>query len=136
MRRTFEARWFAVDKINTGDLGGDLTALAGMIFNTLTGPYGGAARWLAMDAAQHDDVRAVSAPYSEAAIRQGRAIARRAIARGEIAPSVNPGLLMDLVVGAVNNHVATTPSRLKAVMVAKRDGFIAALVDTVLRGVS
>jgi len=135
LRQTFEARWFAVDRINSGTLRGDLTALARMIFTTLTSPYGAASRWMAMDAVQHAEVRAVSAPYSEAAIRQGRAIARRAIARGEIAASVNPGLLMDLVVGAVTNHVATTPARLKPAMMDQREGFIATLVDTVLRGV-
>lgn len=135
LRQTFEARWFAVDRIDSGTLHGDLTALARMIFATLTSPYGGASRWMAMDAAQHDEVRAVSAPYTEASIRQGRAIVRRAIARGEIAASVNPGLLMDLVVGAVTNHIATTPARLRAAMIGQSDRFIDALVGTVLRGV-
>ena len=53
LRQTFEARWFAVDRINSGTLRGDLTALARMIFTTLTSPYGAASRWMAMDAVQH-----------------------------------------------------------------------------------
>jgi AcrR family transcriptional regulator len=135
LRQTFEARWFSPARIDTGSLRGDLIALVRQIFGVLTSDYAGAARWMAMDAAQHPTVRAATAPYGEAAVRQGRAIVRRAIARGEIAPTVNPGLLMDLVVGAVTNHVGTTPRRLRGAMIAKRDAFTEGLVGTVLRGV-
>jgi hypothetical protein len=100
-----------------------------------TSDYAGAARWMVVDGEAHDDVRRVTAPYAEATIRQGRAIVRRAIARGEIDAGVNPGLLMDLVVGAVINHVRTTPVRLRNAMLGKIETFTADLVDTVLRGV-
>jgi len=135
LRRTFETRWLAVDRIDTGTLGGDLTALARMVFDSFAGPHGGAARWMAMDIDRYPDVRAALSPYSAAAIGQGRAIARRAIRRGEIQESVNPGLLMDLLVGAVVNHVQTTPTRLTGAMIGKRDAFLAALVEAVLLGV-
>jgi AcrR family transcriptional regulator len=134
LRLTFERRWFTVGAINTGDLRGDLIELSRMIFTIITSANAGAGRWMGMDAMQYAEVRAVSAPYTEATIRQGRAIVRRAIARGEIAASVNPGLLMDLVVGGVTNHVSTTPPRLRPAMISKMIAFTELLVDTVLRG--
>jgi hypothetical protein len=42
---------------------------------------------------------------------------------------------MDLLVGAVTNHTGTTPDRLRAAMIAKKDAFIAALVRAVMLGV-
>ena len=100
LAQTLETRWLTVGRIDTGSLRGDLTALAHMLFDIQTGPKGGAGRWMGMDSSRYDEVQAVAAPYREATVRQGRAIARRAIARGEVDASVNPGLLMDLLVGA------------------------------------
>jgi AcrR family transcriptional regulator len=134
LRQTFEARWYAVKAIDSGTLRGDLLALGHTIADALTGPFGGARQHMAIDAARFPDVRAVFHPYTEAQVRQARAIGRRAAARGEIAARVNPGLLMDLVVGAVVNHVGATPAHLREAMLAKLDGFIRDLVETVLRG--
>ena len=135
LRQTLEARWLAPSKIDTGALRGDLIALVRQVFAAYTGENARAARWMALDGERHPEVRTATAPYAEATIRQGRAIVRRAIARGEIADSVNPGLLMDLVVGGVVNHVSTTPLRLRGAMVAKMDAFTTDLVDTALRGI-
>ncbi|WP_337185223.1 TetR/AcrR family transcriptional regulator [Phenylobacterium sp.] len=135
LRQTLEARWLAPARIDTGALRGDLVALARQIFAVRTSAYGGAHLWMAIDGELNPEVRAATAPYAEATIRQGRAIVRRAIVRGEIAPTVNPGLLMDMLVGAVSNHIATTPRRLRAAMMGKMDAFTADLVDAVLKGV-
>ncbi|MDZ4375963.1 MAG: TetR/AcrR family transcriptional regulator [Phenylobacterium sp.] len=135
LHQTLEARWLAPARIDTGSLRGDLVALVRQIFAVRTSAFAGASLWMAIDAELHPEVRTATAPYVEATIRQGRAIVRRAIARGEIAPTVNPGLLMDMVVGAVSNHIATTPVRLRNAMIGKMDTFTADLVDTVLRGV-
>ncbi|HWA61078.1 MAG TPA: TetR/AcrR family transcriptional regulator [Caulobacteraceae bacterium] len=135
LRQTLEQRWYAVEGIDTGTLRGDLLALARSIGRALTGPHSGAQSWMRLDGALHPEVLDFLRPYSEAAVRQGRAIVRRAIARGEIDSGVNPGLLMDLVVGGVTNHVGTTPPRLADTMISKMDAFTASLVDTVLRGV-
>lgn len=136
LNRTLEARWFAVDRIDTGSLRGDLTALARNIFSVLTSPYGNAARWIDLDAALHPEVRAAAAPYIDSAIQQGRAIVRRAIARGELAPRINPGLVMDIIVGGVTNHVHTTPARLRAAMVGKGGAFVEALVNLLMVGIA
>jgi AcrR family transcriptional regulator len=135
LRRTFEARWYAVEDIDTGGLRGDLLALARTIGRTLTGPYGAARSRMSADAARFVEVSDCFRPYSEALVRQSRAIVRRAIARGELVADVNPGLVMDLVVGAVTNHVGTTPRHLRAAMLRKLGGFTEDLVATVLRGV-
>ncbi len=135
LRQTLEARWLAPARIETGALRGDLLALARQVFAAYAGENARVARWMAMDGERHPEVRSATAPYVETTIRQGRAIVRRAIARGEIAGGTNPGLLMDLVVGGVINHVATTPLRLRGAMVAKMDAFTTDLVDTALRGI-
>jgi len=136
LRQAFEARWLAPSRIDTGTLRDDLVALARQVFDVFTGPYAGAARWSGLDAQMHPVATGALAPYREAMIVQGRAIVRRGIARGDVDGRVNPGLLMDLVVGGVTNHVATTPPRLRAAMVRKGEAFTAELVDTVLRGVA
>lgn len=135
LRQTLEARWLAPERFDTGSLAGDLAGVARQVFAAYASDHAGAARWMAIDRAHHPDVRAATAPYADAAVRQGRAVVRRAIARGELPADVNPGLVMDLVVGGVTNHVETTPARLRAAMLARRDDFIADLVQTVLRGV-
>lgn len=134
--QALEARWYVVSGIDTGALRGDLLELARTIFAALTGPHGDTMARLAVDAVQYLEVRASTRPYREAAIRQGRAIVRKAIDRGEIPPDTNPGLLMDLVVGAVTNHVATTPKRLRSAMVLQAETFLQSVVDAVLFGVS
>jgi len=135
LRHTFEARWLRVTSIDTGSIGRDLFALAQMVARTLTGPYSGAHPRLSLDMAEHPEVLGFLRPYSEATISEGRGIVRRAIARGDLAASVNPGLIMDLIVGAVTNHVRTTPMRLRARMLEKMDLFITELVDLILAGV-
>lgn len=135
LRQTFEARWLAVTRIDTGNLRRDLRALARMVAQTLTGPFGGAHPRISLDLAEHPELLAFLRPYAEATIAQGRHIIRRAIVRGELSAAVNPGLIMDLVVGGVTNHVRTTPPRLRQAMLAKIDGFIDSIVEVVLAGV-
>ena len=134
LRDTLSKRWYAVDTIDTGTIRGDLLALAMMCLRARTGPHSGAALHMMADAARFPEVRAATAPYGEETVRQARLMVRRAIARGEIPAEVNPGLLLDVVVGGVTNHVATTPVRLRAQMIAKMGGFAESLVDLVLRG--
>lgn len=132
---TFAARWIRVQQIDTGTLRGDLTELAEMMFANLTGRNSGVDRWTGIDATTHPEVRAATAPYKQDTVIQARAITHRAAARGEVSESLNAGLLMDMVVGAVNNHVATTPQHLHKAMLRKRHAFICSLIDAVLRGV-
>ncbi len=132
---TFEARWIRVQQIDTGTLRGDLTELAEMMFANLTGENSGVDRWTSLDATTHPEVRAAIAPYKQHTVLQARAITHRAAARGEVSKSLNAGLLMDIVVGAVTNHVATTPNQLQKAMLKKKRAFVENLIDVVLKGV-
>jgi AcrR family transcriptional regulator len=134
LRQTLEARWLAVSTIDTGVLREDLVLLARSVLATLAGPHGAVAAWLRADAARWPEVAASAALYQEATVAQGRGIVRRAIARGEVPAGVDPGLLMDLVVGGVTNHVTTTPARLKPAMMRKTAAFVETLVDAALAG--
>lgn len=135
LRDTLQARWYVIDRIDTGSLRGDLVALGRMSAGIITGPYGRAQQHFVVDVPRHEEVAASTARYRESTVRQARGIVRRAHARGELPQSVNPGLLIDLVVGAIANRVQTTPQRLQATMIAKMDDFLETVVDIVLRGV-
>ena len=135
LHAAMKARWLPVHNIDTGSLHSDLRALAQMIFDNRTGNYANMSNRLLIDAARFPELREVSSPYMEETVLQARAIIRRAAARGEVPSSLNHGLLMDLVVGAVNNHVLTTPPKLRKEMQRKAPSFLDELVKIVLRGV-
>ena len=135
LRTALEARWLPVDTIETGTLHGDLRELAEMIFNNRTGRLANLEYWFLIDAARYPEVRRVTSPYMQDTVLEARAIVGRAIRRGEAPRSLDAGLLMDLVVGAVNNHVMTTPRRLRAEMNRQAPAFLDRLVEVVLRGV-
>ncbi|TXL75963.1 TetR/AcrR family transcriptional regulator [Vineibacter terrae] len=135
LRQTLEARWYGLEQIDTGSIREDLLALARMWLRLRTGPYGKVGLHMMIDTLRFPEVADVLAGYREDAVRQARSIVRRAIDRGEIPPSTNPGLVLDIVVGGVTNHVATTPQRLRPAMTAKMDEFAVSLVDVLLSGV-
>lgn len=135
LRAAMKAHWLPVRNIDTGSLPSDLRALAQMIFDNRTGHYANMSNRLLIDAARFPELREASSPYMEETVLQARAIIRRAAARGEVPSSLNHGLMMDLVVGAVNNHVLTTPPKLRKEMQRKAPSFLDELVKIVLRGV-
>lgn len=135
LRQTFEARWLRVGSVDHGDIRTDLLALAWIVARALTGPYAGAHKRLPLDIAEHPEVLEFLRPYAEATIAEGRAIVRRAVGRRQLPPSTNPGLVMDLVVGAIANHVRMTPARLRSRMLRQLDSFLAGVVEIVLIGV-
>ena len=136
LHATLKARWLPVHKIDTGSLRGDLRELAEMIFNNGAGSQGSLENWLRVDSCQYPEVRNATAPIFKATILEARQMVRRAIKREEISSSLNPGLLMDLIVGGVNNHVITTPPSMRDKMIKKAPKFLDELVDVVLHGVS
>jgi AcrR family transcriptional regulator len=135
LNETLKARWEWVNAIDTGSLHGDLIALARMMFDAHAGPFGDVGLHLRSEPRRFAELRAFTDPYKNDLIHQGRGIVRRAINRGEVPGSTSPGLIMDVVVGAVINHVSSTPDRLRSAMIAKRDAFITDLVNLVLAGV-
>lgn len=135
LRDALQACWYPVAEIDTGSLRADLVALARLCLDMRTGVHGGVSIHVSADSTHVAEVQEIYATFRDRLVHEGRSIVRRAIARRELPETVNPGLVMDLVVGAVNNHVISTPPRLQARMLATADAFIESLVDVVMRGV-
>jgi len=131
---TLEARWLPIKRIDTGTLREDLRLLAQMIFDNRTGEHSQLEQWFTLDAQQFIDVRKVTKPYVRTAILQARAMIHRAAQRAEVNKAPDPGLVIDLIVGAVNNHVTTTPPHLRKAMIKKSGAYLDELVDAVLKG--
>jgi AcrR family transcriptional regulator len=134
LRATLEARWYGVIMVDHGSLREDLLEIATQSFDLFVGPHGKVALQLFLDTQRHTEVLASVGKYEEQLVLQSRAIAVRAIARGEIQPSLNPGLIVDAVIGAVTLHVYATPRRLRSAMIKNSRHFINDLVQLVLKG--
>src|ERR1700761_3673808 len=131
-----DARWGTVGDIDTGTLRGDLLGLVEFFSVRLTGSFGSVPIQISTDRLHFPEARQATDAHRNAEIRAGRQIVRRAVARGELPADTRPSLIIDLVVGAMQNHVLSTPPPLRAEMMASLPGFGEDLVDTVLRGVS
>ncbi|MDP9792975.1 AcrR family transcriptional regulator [Catenuloplanes nepalensis] len=131
---TLRARWYTVGDIDTGRLRDDLRKLADMLLTRLTGPHGSVHLQILMDTRNYDEVRDATAAYRADLVLAGRAMARRAVARGELPPGTNPTLIIDLVVGGIQNHVLATPPELKSKMQEQMHRYGEQLVDAVLAG--
>ncbi len=125
-------RWDCVAAIDAGTIEADLPRLAARTFDTFAGPYGEVALQLRSDARRFPKLRALANPYRELMVRQGRGIVRRAIERGELPPAANPGVIMDLLIGGIINHIVSMPGRLRAAMLENRDAFVSTMVTVVL----
>ena len=127
--------WVQVESIDEGSLRADLLALGYAVFDAFTGPYGAVALYLRADTQSFPEVREFADPWREYMVQQGRAIVERAVARGEIPAAVRPALILDILIGAIINHVVSTPERLHERMKARFDEFVTSLVDLVVLGV-
>lgn len=134
LAHTMRARWFVVDDIDTGDLHGDLLALARMALDQLLGPHGRAILHMLLDAPDHPEVAESTAGYRERMVAAAREIVRRGIRRGELPRGTSPALVLDLVFGGVLNHTNSTTAALRPRVVATADEFARTLVTVVLRG--
>jgi AcrR family transcriptional regulator len=128
-------RWNWVAEIDTGTILGDLHALSTRVFQTYAGPYGEVALQLRADSRRFVEVQAFADPYRERMVHHARAIVRRAIERGDLPSDTRPGLILDLLIGGIVNHIVFTPARLKEQMLAEAEAFVIGIVDIVLRGV-
>lgn len=135
LRDALHQRWDWVAAIDRGDVRGDLLELGARTFDTFAGPYGEVALQLRADARRFAEVRAFAEPYREMMVRQGRGVVRLGIERGDLPPAANPGMIMDLLVGGIINHIASTPRRLREAMVEDGPNFVRLMVDVVLAGV-
>jgi AcrR family transcriptional regulator len=128
-------RWDWVATIDEGNVRSDLRKLGARTFDTFAGPYGEVALQLRADARRFSEVRRFAEPYRELMVHQGRGIVRLAIQRGDLPPAVNPGMIMDLLIGSIINHIISTPRRLRDAMIEGGPHFVSTIVDLVLAGV-
>ena len=135
LQDALHTRWDWVAAIDEGTIRADLLQLATRTFDTFAGPYGEVALQLRADARRFAELRALAEPYREFMVHQGRGIVRRAIQRGDLPQAANPGLIMDLLIGGIINHIVSTPGRLRDTMLQNRDSFTQLLVEVVLTGV-
>lgn len=127
-------RWDWVATIDEGSVRSDLLELGARTFDTFAGPYGEVALQLRADARRFSEVRTFAEPYRELMVHQGRGIVRVAIQRGDLPPATNPGMIMDLLVGSIINHIISTPRRLRDAMFEDRTNFVRTIVDLILAG--
>lgn len=136
LRELLQERWVSVDHIDTGDLRDDLRALCRMLFSHLAGPLGPVGLQLQLDMVRHDIVAEAVGGYSDGVKHSAREMVRRAITRGELPPQTSIGLVMDVIAGAVMNHVSATPAPLREEMLERADTYSEALVALVYRGLT
>ncbi|QUM70710.1 TetR/AcrR family transcriptional regulator [Sphingopyxis granuli] len=129
-------QWVQVGAIDEGSLRVDLLALGRAVFDAFTGPYGTVALYLRADTQSFPEVREFADPWREYMVQQGRAIVQRAVARSEIPATTPPALILDILIGAVINHVVSTPERLRGRMTSRFDEFVTSLVDLIVMGVT
>lgn len=128
--------WFTLAAIDTGTLKGDLKALAHMLFDKLTGAYGHTNFFLQADSRKFEEVGKALAGYRARLIREAMTIVHRGVSRNELPLYINPNLVMDVIVGAIANHVSTTPGPKMEQMKAEAPQYIDQLVAMVTAGQS
>lgn len=133
---TLEARWSAIGSVETGTLHGDLLVLTEFMLGLLIDTHGGAAINLQIDSRRHKEVYALALPIQSGLLDRFRALVERALSRGELHAGTSARLLADIVVGAVTNHVLSTPLKLEERMHARKRGFSVQLVDLIMHGVA
>lgn len=134
LAQTFRARWFDVERIDTGSLRDDLHALARTTLDHMLSSHGRVVLRMLLDTPDHPEVAASTASYREGVTAAARGIVRTGVRRGELPSGTSPTLVLDMIVGAVMNRVHSTPPELFDRMVAGSEEFVDALVNAVLRG--
>ena len=133
---TLRRSWSWFDAIDTRSLEDDLLELGDATFTLFAGAYGEVALQLRGDSRRFAEVKVFAEPYRDHMVKQGRAIVRRAIERGDLSSAANPGLIMDLLIGAIINHVQSTPARLRATMIEQSKAFVLDLVHVIISGMA
>ena len=136
LREMLQSRWVEVERIDTGNLRDDLAALCRMLFSHLAGPMGSIGLQLQLDIVRHEVVAEAMSGYRTQIRRSTRAIVLRGIERGELPPETDPILVLDVIAGAVINHVTATPEPLREEMLQRSADYTDQLVSLVHRGLT
>lgn len=128
------ARSLYFEDINTGDTRRDLEAMADLYIAHLTGPYGNLLHQVLVDRLHHPEVREASDDYYRTLVLAGRRIGRRALKRGDVPSTAAATLMIDMVIGGIQNHIVTTPRELRAQMRSRLPQFRDHLVRAAMAG--
>lgn len=122
--------------IDTGSARGDLLELSVQTLASYTDRRGLVRLRIFIEArTQPAGLTAVIDAITTTRVREAREIIARGVDRGELPPGAPTTLVLDLVVGAVINHVISTPTEIGPAMIEQSEAFLVDLVDFVLAGV-
>ena len=107
-------RFTQVTDVDTGTLRGDLTELAVQMLDLYAGPASRASLRLSLEAELITGVAEHYAGLRRSHVLAARAIVKRGIVRGELAPDVPVTLLLDTLAGGAMMHALTTPPERRA----------------------
>ena len=129
-------RMSRVTDADTGTLRGDLAELAAQMLDLYAGSSSRAALRLALEAEAIPGVAEYYQGIRRSHVLAARAIVRRGIERGEVAPDTPVTLLLDTLTGGAMMHVLTTPTDHKASLSRGIRTHAEQLVSFLLRAVS
>jgi hypothetical protein len=122
--------------VDTGTLRGDLVELATQMLDIYAGEVSRVALRLGLEAAAIPGVAEHYAQMRHAQVLAARAIVRRGIDRGEIAPDTSVTLLLDTLIGGAMMHAMITPDDRRADLARSTGAYAAQLVSFLLRAVT
>jgi len=122
-----------VTDIDTGSVRDDLVMLAEQILNSYFDESGRATIRLMIEADRVPEMAEHVAQRRQTQILAGRAIIRRAIARGELPSLTSRTLILDTICWPYPTNLLATPVRLRTKVRAKISTYAAELVDFVLQ---
>ena len=125
-----------VADVDTGTLRGDLVELADQMLDIYAGDASRVALRVALEAAAIPGVAEHYAQMRRAQVLAARAIVRRGIGRGEIAPDTSVTLLLDTLIGGAMMHALVTPADRRADLARNTGTYAAQLVSFLLRAVA
>lgn len=122
--------------VDTGAVRGDLTELAVQMLDLYAGPDSQAVLRLNVEAAAIPGVAGHYAAVRRSQVLAARAIVRRGIDRGELAPDTPVTILLDTLAGGAMMHALSTPPDLKADLARDVRTYAERLVGFLLRAVA
>jgi AcrR family transcriptional regulator len=125
-----------VADVDTGTLRGDLVELAAQMLDIYAGEVSRVALRLELEAAVIPGVAEHYAQMRHAQVMAARAIVRRGVDRGEIAPGTSVTLLLDTLMGGAMMHAMVTPDDRRADLARSTGAYAAQLVSFLLRAVT
>ena len=124
-----------VADVDTGTLRGDLIELATQMLDIYAGDTSRVALRLGLEAAAIPGVAEHYEAMRRAQALAARAIVRRGIRRGEVAPDTSATLLLDTLTGGAMMHALITPADRRGDLARNSGAYVTRLVDFLLRAV-